>query len=151
MQFAIMQSLSIPLHFASLRSESISCGDLPRGRRAYALIFAPTLPGLPGETFKYKLYIHIYMIKLVQRFGNSGHVVLPKGYVGRRIRFIAEPKAFADIQSEVLEMLRPHLGNILGIYLYGSYARNEQSLDSDIDILAVTDARLSMSESRDCS
>ncbi|MBI4149761.1 DUF2080 family transposase-associated protein [Candidatus Woesearchaeota archaeon] len=82
------------------------------------------------------------MLKLVRRFGNSGHIVLPKEYVGKRIRFIAEPKAFADIQSEVLGILQPYLGNVLGVYLYGSYARNEQSLDSDIDILAVTDARL---------
>ena len=40
--------------------------------------------------------------KLVQKFGNSGHIVLPKGYVGKRIRFIAEPKAFEDIKSEIL-------------------------------------------------
>jgi len=141
--FVLMRSLNMPLHFASLRSDSTILRRFTNGQARISTDFRTNPgPGLPGETFKYKLYIHIYMIKLVQRFGNSGHVVLPKGYVGRRIRFIAEPKAFADIQSEVLEMLRPHLGNILGIYLYGSYARNEQSLDSDIDILAVTDARL---------
>lgn len=80
--------------------------------------------------------------KLVQKFGNSGHVVLPKGYVGKRIRFIAEPKTFDDIKSEIFEILKPYLESILGVYLYGSYARNEQTVDSDIDILVITNTKL---------
>ena len=80
--------------------------------------------------------------KLVQKFGNSSHVVLPKEYLGKRIRFIAEPKTFEDIKSEILEILKPYLENIVGIYLYGSYARNEQTIDSDIDILAITSNKL---------
>ena len=76
--------------------------------------------------------------KIVQKFGNGGHIVLPKEYVGKRIRFTAEPKTFEDVKSEVLEFLKPYLGSILGIYLYGSYARGEQTIDSDVDILAIT-------------
>ncbi|MBI2650018.1 DUF2080 family transposase-associated protein [Candidatus Woesearchaeota archaeon] len=80
--------------------------------------------------------------KTVQRFGNGGHVVLPKEYVGKRIRFIVKPKSFEDIKSEVLGILKPYLENILGVYLYGSYARNEQAIDSDVDILVITDTKL---------
>ena len=80
--------------------------------------------------------------KTVQRFGNGGHIVLPKEYVGKRIRFILEPKSFEDIKFEVLEILKPYLENILGVYLYGSYARNEQTINSDVDILAVTGTKL---------
>ncbi len=80
--------------------------------------------------------------KIVQKFGNSGHVVLPKEYVGKRIRFITEPKAFEDIKSEVVEILKQYLENILGVYLYGSYARNEQTVYSDIDILVITNINL---------
>lgn len=80
--------------------------------------------------------------KIVQRFGNSSHVVLPKGYIGKRIRFIAEPKTFEDIKSEILKILQPYLENIVGVYLYGSYARNEQTIDSDIDILIITSSKL---------
>ena len=79
--------------------------------------------------------------KIVQKFGNSGHVVLPKDYVGKKIRFIAEPKTFEDIKSEIVEILKPYLENVLGVYLYGSYARNEQTIDSDIDILVITSAK----------
>ncbi len=80
--------------------------------------------------------------KIVHKFGNSGHVVLPKGYIGKRIRFIVEPKSFEDIKSEVLGILKPYLENILGIYLYGSYARGEQTADSDIDILVINNNKL---------
>lgn len=84
--------------------------------------------------------------KTVQRFGNSGHVVLPKIYVGKRIRFVLGPKPFEDIKFEVLGILRQYLENILGIYLYGSYARNEQAIDSDVDILVVTGTKLKIIE-----
>ena len=80
--------------------------------------------------------------KLVQKFGNSGHIVLPKEYIGKRIRFILEPKTFNDIKSEILEILNLYFESILGVYLYGSYARNEQTIDSDIDILVITNTKL---------
>lgn len=90
--------------------------------------------------------------KLVQKFGNSGHIVLPKGYVGKRVRFVAEPKTFEDIKSKALEILKLHLETILGIYLYGSYARNEQAIDSDVDILVVTSSKIRISGKADgCS
>lgn len=79
--------------------------------------------------------------KIVQRFGNSGHIVLPKTYIGKRIKFITELKTFEDIKSEILEILKPNLENILGVYLYGSYARNEQTINSDIDILVVANTK----------
>ena len=79
--------------------------------------------------------------KIAQKFGNSSHVVLPKEYIGRRIRFVTEPKTFNNITSEILEILKPYLENIVGIYLYGSYARNEQTIDSDIDVLVITSAK----------
>jgi len=92
------------------------------------------------------MYIHMMETKLVQKFGNSSHVVLPKEYIGRRIRFIAEPKTFKDIKSQIIDILKPYLGNIVGVYLYGSYARNEQTIDSDIDILVITSSRLKIIE-----
>ena len=90
------------------------------------------------------MYIPNCMIetKIVQRFGNSGHIVLPKRYIGKRLRFIAESKTFGDIKSEILEILKPYLENILGVYLYGSYARNEQTISSDADILVIADTKL---------
>lgn len=87
--------------------------------------------------------------KLVQKFGNSSHVVLPKEYIGKRIRFVTEAKTFQDIKSEILSILKPYFENIIGVYLYGSYARDEQTIDSDIDVLVVTDAKFKIMEKVD--
>jgi len=87
--------------------------------------------------------------KLAQKFGNSSHVVLPKEYIGRRIKFVAEPKTLQDIKSEIVEILKPYLENIIGIYLYGSYIRNEQTFDSDIDILVITGPKFKITEKID--
>ena len=40
------------------------------------------------------------------------------------------------------EILKPYLENLLGVYLYGSYARNEQTINSDVDILVIADTKL---------
>src|SRR3989338_249373 len=87
--------------------------------------------------------------KMVQKFGNSSHVVLPKEYIGRRIKFVTEPKTFQDIKSEILEILKPYLENIIGVYLYGSYVRNEQTVDSDIDVLVITGPKFKIIEKID--
>ena len=80
--------------------------------------------------------------KIVQKFGNSGHIVLPKEFIGKKIKFVIGPKTFEDAKSKALEILKPYLENILGVYLYGSYARNEETIDSDIDILVITNNKL---------
>lgn len=90
------------------------------------------------------MYIPMIETRLVQRFGNGAHVVLPKGYIGRRLKFLLEPKTFEDIRLEILDILSPYLSEVIGIYLYGSYARNEQGIESDIDILVVTTSKLKL-------
>ncbi|WP_207640846.1 nucleotidyltransferase domain-containing protein [Desulfitibacter alkalitolerans] len=42
--------------------------------------------------------------------------------------------------AELSSILRKNLGNNIKIFLYGSYARNDQSPDSDIDILVIVDS-----------
>ena len=80
--------------------------------------------------------------QIPKKFGNSCHILLPKEYLGRIIKVLVETKTFQDIKSEIIEILKPNLEEIQGIYLYGSYARNEQSHDSDIDILVITNNKL---------
>lgn len=77
------------------------------------------------------------MHKIVQRFGNSGHIVLPKEYIGKKVKLLLARKTIPEIQMEVMQLLQPYLREITGLYLYGSYARNEASAESDIDVLVV--------------
>ena len=82
------------------------------------------------------------LTKLVQQIGNGGHIYLPKEMVGKRIVINLVEKTMEEIEYEILNILKPHLKHIKGIYLYGSYARNEQTPESDIDVLVITDDKV---------
>lgn len=80
------------------------------------------------------------LIKPIIRVGNSGGVLVPKNWINgkARVELITKP---IDIKKDVLEILTPHLKDILGVYLVGSYARREQTERSDIDILTITNKK----------
>jgi len=77
------------------------------------------------------------LIKPITKLGNSSKVLLPKEWMGgvARVELIEKP---LNITDDVLKILKPYLRDILGIYLAGSYARNEQIKYSDIDILVIS-------------
>lgn len=77
------------------------------------------------------------LIKPIIKVGNSAGVILPKGWINgeARIELIKKP---LDIKKEILEFLEPYLQDVEGIYLAGSYARGEQTKESDIDVLVIT-------------
>ncbi|MEK6873782.1 MAG: DUF2080 family transposase-associated protein [Nanoarchaeota archaeon] len=72
------------------------------------------------------------------RWGNSAGVLLPKDWAGQQVKVILIDRTL-EIKKEVFNILQPYLENVLGIYLVGSYARNEQEEDSDIDIIVISD------------
>jgi len=78
------------------------------------------------------------LIKEIVRVGNSAGVLLPKQWLnGRaRVELIEKP---LDLEKDILNILKPYLKEIKGIYLVGSYARGEQSKESDVDVLAITE------------
>lgn len=80
--------------------------------------------------------------KIVQQIGNGGHIYLPKEMIGQKVEIILVEKKLEEIEEEILRILKPYLKHIKGIYLHGSYARNEQTPDSDIDILVITDNKI---------
>ena len=75
--------------------------------------------------------------KSVIRWGNGGGILLPRGWIGKEVRIILIDRT-PQIKKEVFDMLDSYLEDIIGIYLVGSYARGEESEDSDIDILIIT-------------
>ena len=89
--------------------------------------------------------------KMVQPFGNSGHVILPKEYVGKRMRFLVEPKTIQDVKEELFQMLLPHIEKVEGVYLYGSYARNEQTASSDVDALILASEKFPLPKKQNYS
>ncbi|MBI2047204.1 nucleotidyltransferase domain-containing protein [Candidatus Pacearchaeota archaeon] len=79
------------------------------------------------------------IIKNTIKVGNSAGVLLPKEWLNTQVKVILQP---LNIKKEVLEILIEEnlLKNLLGAYITGSYARNEQTIESDVDILAITDS-----------
>jgi len=71
------------------------------------------------------------------RWGNGAGVLLPRDWAGQQVKVILIDRTL-EIKKEVFDILQPYLENIRGIYLVGSYARNEQEENSDIDIIAIS-------------
>jgi len=77
------------------------------------------------------------LIREVSHWGNSGGVLLPKEWMGKQVQVILVDRS-EEIRKEVLDILDKYLSDVLGIYLVGSYARNEQKRGSDIDVLVIS-------------
>src|SRR3989338_303879 len=85
------------------------------------------------------------IVKTVVRSGNGGAVWVPKSWLGQEVVVILPEKPRLELKERVIHLLEPYLKEIISVGIFGSYARNEQTKDSDIDILVVTkDKRLSL-------
>lgn len=80
-------------------------------------------------------------IKKAVRSGNSSAVIVPRSWLNKEVRVELVKKGHDLILNECLEILNKHIGSssIIGIYLVGSYAREEEDENSDIDILVISD------------
>lgn len=78
------------------------------------------------------------IIKKTIKLGNSAGVLLPKEFLNTYVKVVLQP---LNIERDILDILieKKILKNILGCYLIGSYARKEQTIESDVDVLAITD------------
>lgn len=79
-------------------------------------------------------------IKKTVRAGNSSAVILPRAWLDLEVRVELVKKTPEKILHEALSIAETHvaLEEIIGAYLAGSYARGEESKESDIDILIIT-------------
>ena len=77
------------------------------------------------------------LIKTTIKVGNSAGVILPKEYLNSQVKIILEP---LNIEKDVLNILLDEniLRSVKGVYLIGSYAREEQDIESDVDVLVIT-------------
>ncbi|MBU0627925.1 MAG: DUF2080 family transposase-associated protein [Nanoarchaeota archaeon] len=77
------------------------------------------------------------LVKRVVSSGNGGAVWVPRSWLGEDVIVIRPEKPEPDVKERILRLLLPHLDEIIAVFLYGSYARKEQSADSDIDVLVI--------------
>ena len=79
-------------------------------------------------------------IKKTVKAGNSSAVILPKAWLNQEVRVELVKKTPETILQEAINITEDNInpGEIIGIYLVGSYARGEESKGSDIDILVIS-------------
>lgn len=75
--------------------------------------------------------------KKVARSGNGGAVWVPKEWLGEEIIVTRIETPKLSLEEELINILLPYLKDICGIFLYGSYARKEETKNSDMDILVI--------------
>ena len=80
-------------------------------------------------------------IKKTIKAGNSSAVLLPRAWLNKEVRVELVNKSKDIILAEVISLLTKHieLKKVIGIYLVGSFAREEEDEKSDIDILVISD------------
>ena len=77
------------------------------------------------------------IIKKAVEIGNGAAVYVPREYANREV-VITLPEGIEEIKKRILEKVFAFMPDILGIYLVGSYARGEETRESDVDVLVIT-------------
>jgi predicted nucleotidyltransferase len=80
-------------------------------------------------------------IKRAVKAGNSSAVILPRAWLSKEVRVELIKKTLDRILLDTIEIIKKYIESkeIIGIYLVGSYAREEENESSDIDILIVSE------------
>lgn len=79
-------------------------------------------------------------IKRTVKAGNSSAVILPRAWLNKEVRVELVKKTPEKILQDTINIARRYIDvdKIVGIYLVGSYAREEENNDSDIDVLIIS-------------
>ncbi len=81
------------------------------------------------------------LVKPIVKVGNSAGVILPKDWLNGKAKVELFEKPL-DIKKEILDMIKNDLSKVIGVYIYGSYSRKENTKDSDIDIVIIANKKI---------
>lgn len=105
---------------------------------------------LRTATFKYLCLYYVYtmqiqklavkeqIVKNVVKSGNGGAVWVPKDWLGQEVVVILPDKPKLHIREKIIHLLEPYLKDVISVFIYGSYARHEQTKESDVDVMVIT-------------
>lgn len=80
------------------------------------------------------------LLRQAREVGTSAGVLLPRKWLNKQVVVTLHSPSIKDISQDVMKVLLEENLNeeVKGIYLTGSYAREDYDFDSDIDILVIT-------------
>lgn len=85
-----------------------------------------------------KLAVKEQLVKTVVKSGNGGAVWVPKNWLGQEVVVILPDKPKLGLRERIVHLLEPYLRNLIAVFIYGSYARHEETEESDIDVMVIT-------------
>lgn len=95
------------------------------------------------------LIIKEQIVKTVVKSGNGGAVWVPKNWLGEEVIVILPKRSDLSIRERIIHLLEPYLKDIVCVAIYGSYARNEQTKNSDVDVLVLTNKTIKIGIKKD--
>ena len=78
------------------------------------------------------------LIKKVTKIGNGAHIFVPKEWVNEEVTLVRTLKPKLPVKKEIINILSDYTEDLLGIYLVGSFGRNEETPKSDVDVLVIS-------------
>ncbi len=85
-----------------------------------------------------KIAVKEQIVKTVVKSGNGGAVWVPKDWLGQEVVVILPDKPKLKTKEMIIHILEPYLKDIVSVFIYGSYARREETKGSDIDVMVIT-------------
>ncbi|MBU1136547.1 MAG: nucleotidyltransferase domain-containing protein [Nanoarchaeota archaeon] len=75
--------------------------------------------------------------KTTTRLGNSAGVLLPASWLNAivNVKLVESPKNYSELINQLFIILKKELPSIKSLMIAGSYAREEQTKNSDIDVI----------------
>ncbi len=80
------------------------------------------------------------IIRQVTGIGNGAHIFAPKEWLGEEVIIVRTPRK--NPKEEIIKTIYPYLDKIIAVFLFGSYAREEQEKGSDMDLFIISDEKL---------
>lgn len=80
------------------------------------------------------------LMREVTSVGNGAHIFAPKEWLGDEVILIRKPKQ--SLKERIYFVLEPYLGDIKGVYLFGSNARGEAVRSSDVDLFVISNKKI---------
>jgi len=76
-------------------------------------------------------------VKEIVQVGNSAGVILPREWLNGKARVVLVEEPL-NIRKDIFDITEEYLNDIMGIYIVGSYGRGDETRESDVDVLVIT-------------